>query len=280
MIEPDVSVRLEGSFGERLVAQGMITPTQLREALLQQPASGKRLGNLLVELGALDDRDLARELAREFDLPLADLRRLQSETPALQLVPEPVALSSVALPLRLVDERLEIVVADPLDDAGIDAIEEVAGREASLLVAPASDILRAVATAYRSLVADVDRLVEAFEAVEALRRTVETVSAAQDDDDAPIVQLVTQLITQALRDRASDVHIEPQNDRVRIRYRIDGALHDVLALPAAMGPALVSRIKIMAQHEHRRAAPPAGRPDRADVDGRQLDVRVNTCPTI
>jgi type IV pilus assembly protein PilB len=272
---PDESREL---FGERLVRLGKITHTQLGEALLQQEASGKRLGNLLVELGALDDRDLAIELAEEFELPLADLRQEQPEAVALQLVPEGIARSSLTLPLRINGQALEIAVADPLDEEGIDAVEEAAGRTVALFVAPASEIVRAIQTSYRTLV-DVDRLVDAFEAIDALRRAAETV-AAEEDDEAPIVQLVTQIITQGLRDRASDVHIEPQNDRVRIRFRIDGALHDVLALPENMGPALISRLKIMASMNIADRRRSQDGQMALTVDERAIDVRVNTCPTV
>ncbi|MDP2709779.1 MAG: GspE/PulE family protein [Solirubrobacteraceae bacterium] len=265
-------------FGERLVRRGLITQTQLGEVLLQQEASGKRIGNLLVELGALDDRDLAVELGDIFGLPLVDLRAEQPEQPALQTIPEGVARSSVVLPLRLAGEALEIAVADPLDEPGIDAVESAAGREVRLLVAPASEILRAIQTSYRSLT-DVDRLVDAFEAVDALRSSAAAITA-DEGDDAPIVRLVTQVITQGLRDRASDVHIEPQNDRVRVRFRIDGALHDVLALPASMASALVSRLKIMAAMNIADRRRSQDGQIAMTVDDREIDVRVNTCPTV
>ncbi|HEX4345125.1 MAG TPA: ATPase, T2SS/T4P/T4SS family [Solirubrobacteraceae bacterium] len=266
-------------FGEQLVARGLISQTQLGEALLQQEASGKRLGNLLVELGVLDDRDLARELAGLFGMPLADLSQVDPEASALQLVPEAVARTSNVLPLRLHSGRLEVVVADPLDAEAIEAVRAAAGRDVAVYVASASDISRAIQTSYQSLV-NVEGLVEQFEAIDALRRAAATVSAAADDDDAPVVQLVTQIMAQGLRDRASDVHIEPQGDRVRIRFRIDGALHDVLALPSAMGPAVVSRLKIMAKMNIADRRRSQDGQVALTIDAREIDVRINTCPTM
>ena len=266
-------------FGERLVRLGKITNTQLGEALLQQPASGQRLGNLLVEVGALDDRDLAVQLAEIFGLPYVDLREVNPEPSAMQLVAEGIARAHVALPLRVNGDVLEIAVADPLDDAGIDAVEAAAGRTVHLLIAPASEIARAIQTSYRSLV-NVENLVEAFEAADSLRAVAASAWMAEDADDAPVVQLVTQIITQGLRDRASDVHIEPQNDRVRIRYRIDGALHDVLALPSSMAAALVSRLKIMASMNIADRRRSQDGQIALTVDDRAIDVRVNTIPTV
>jgi type IV pilus assembly protein PilB len=266
-------------FGEHLVARGLITQTQLGEALLQQEASGKRLGNLLVELGVLDDRDLAHELADLFRMPLADLGQVDAEASALQLVPEAVARTSNILPLRLEGPHLALVVSDPLDADSIEAVRGAAGREVTLRLASASDIARAIQTAYQSLV-DVGGLVERFEAVETLRRAAATVWMSEEDDDAPVVQLVQQIISQGLRDRASDVHVEPQNDRVRIRFRIDGALHDVLALPATMGPAVVSRLKIMASMNIADRRRSQDGQMGMTIDGREIDVRINTCPTM
>jgi len=122
--------------------------------------------------------------------------------------------------------------------------------------------------------------VRAFEAQHALRREAARSDAPVASDDAPVVQVVHMLITQALRDRASDVHIEPQAERVRVRYRIDGALHDVLDLPAAMGPGVASRIKILAGMnivERRRAQDGQ---ISMDVEGREVDIRVATTATI
>jgi type IV pilus assembly protein PilB len=265
--------------GDRLVRNGLISQAQLGEARVQQAASGRPVGALLVELGTLDDRVLARELANELQLPLADPRRLEPEAVALQLVPESVARACVALPLRLNQDRLDIAISDPFDLGAIEAVRRAAGREVNLVIAPANDILRAIQTSYRALI-DVGQLVEAFEAVDSVRRAAAAVSPSATEEDAPVVQLVTQMLAQALRDRASDIHIEPQNDRVRVRFRIDGSLHDVLALPASIGPAVVSRLKIMgAMNIADRRRSQDGQM-ALNFDGHEIDVRINTVPTV
>jgi type IV pilus assembly protein PilB len=271
----------EQALGEHLATAGLISRPQLTEALLQLPESGRRLGRLLVELGALDDRDLARELCAISGLPPWDPRKIDPEAGALQLVPDLLAREHAVLPLRLTAVGLEIAVADPYDMAGLSAVAAAAGLGLTMRVAPESTILRGIATAYSSLV-DVGGIVQAFEAVESLRRAAAAVAAdgSTDPDDAPVIQLVEQILTRALRDRSSDVHIEPQKDRVRVRFRIDGALHDVLALPGSIGPAVSSRIKIMGNlniADRRRAQDGQM---AMTIDGREIDVRISTCPTV
>ena len=279
--EPELHVDSGGRrLGELLVARNVVTKTQLIEALLQQSASGKRIGSLLVELGALDERALAELLAEQLDVPLVDLRVDVPDPDAVKLLPETVARNVNAIPIRRKDDLLEIAVADPSEHFA-KVLTEAAKMDVSLCIAPASDIRWAVDNSYRAL-AGVEEQVQAFEASDGLRRAAAPLEFQQSlaGDDAPVVRVVNLMITQALRDRASDIHIEPQDRRVRIRYRIDGALHDVLALPANIGPALVSRIKILAGMnivEKRRSQDGQ---IAMDVDGRDLDIRVSTAATI
>ncbi|HKN49962.1 MAG TPA: ATPase, T2SS/T4P/T4SS family, partial [Actinomycetota bacterium] len=226
--------------GELLVQKQLVTHAQVSEALLQQSASGKRLGTLLVELGVLDERNLAATVAEQLGLPLADLSRQAPEPEALKLLPEAVARRLRAMPLRITAAGLEIALADPGPKIRED-LARAAGREVILLVAPASDVRRAIDNFYRALTG-IESEVEAFRLAESSRQ-VEPVIQQTVTADAPVVKVVNRIITQGLRDRASDIHIEPQDDRLRIRYRIDGALHDVIALPSSMAPAVISRLK-------------------------------------
>jgi len=265
--------------GERLVTKGLVTGAQLAEALLQQPTSGKRLGMLMIELGMVDERAVVECLSEQLGVPLVDLRQVDPEPGALSCLPELVARKVCAIPVRLVDGRLEVAVVDPLDAAATAEITAaVAPQQVSLGIAAAEDIRRAINNGYRAM-SGVESLVGAFEASESIRQVAAT-SSRVVSDDAPIVHLVDIIVTQGVRDRASDIHIEPQSDRLRIRYRIDGALHDVLALPAAMGPALVSRIKILADMNIVERRRPQDGQMVTEVDGRPLDVRIATSPTI
>jgi type IV pilus assembly protein PilB len=263
--------------GELLVESQLVSSSRLDEALLQQAASGKRLGELLVELGAIDDFDLARVLASRLDLPIADLRKDTPEDDAIALIPESLARAHVAIPVRKTEIGLQMAMADPQDDAAVQILADAAGTNVIRMVAPPSDIRRAIDKSYRAL-AGVGRHVDAFLAAEAI--TARTVEESDAGGDAPVVQVVNLIVTQGARDRASDIHIEPQETRVRVRYRIDGALHDVLALPANMGPSVVSRIKVLAGMDIVERRKPQDGQMAVEVDGRPLDIRVATTTTI
>ncbi|MCW3036386.1 MAG: Type fimbrial assembly, ATPase PilB [Actinobacteria bacterium] len=277
--ETDRWPALPGSpkLGEMLVRKQFVTHAQLSEALLQQSASGKRLGTLLVELGILDERNLAATVADQLGLPLADLRRQAPEPEALALVPEALARSRRALPLRVTAAGIEIAVADPGPKIR-EELSAAAGRDVILLVAPVSDIERAIDSSYRALTG-IESEVEAFQLV-ASSRHVEAVIQQSVTADAPVVKVVNLIITQGLRDRASDIHIEPQEDRLRIRYRIDGALHDVIALPSSMAPAVISRLKILAEMNIVERQRSQDGQISMTIDGRQVDIRVATTATI
>lgn len=264
--------------GDLLRQEQLISEDQLNEALLQQTVSGKRIGSLLVELGALDEDGLARTIAKQFGVKVADLRRRELEKDALELIPESLARAHVVVPLARHDGILEVAIADPSEARALERISQTTGLTIDISVAPASDISRMIDNAYRAL-QGVEAQVEAFQAAEAARKTpipqLDTTSA-----DAPIVRVVHLVITQGLRDRASEIHLEPQEGRLRVRFRIDGALHDVLALPVNMAPAIVSRSKIMANMNIVERQRPQDGAIEMNIEGRDLDIRVSTTPTI
>jgi type IV pilus assembly protein PilB len=266
--------------GDVLVQRGLVTHAQVQEALELQGTSGGRLGELLVQMGALDERDLVGALAEFFGMPVADLRRYKPSPDALALISEDVARANMAVPISLHDDGLQVAVAEPSDTVRF-LLSEKSGRPVRLLLAPLSDVLWAIDNNYRAIGA-VAQLVQAFEVVEGSRkRPVEAASLeAVGGDDAPVVQVVDRILTQAMRDRASDVHIEPSEEVVRIRFRIDGALTEILVLPAAMGLGLISRIKIMAGMNIVERRRPQDGQLTTMVDGKEVDVRVATTATI
>jgi type IV pilus assembly protein PilB len=264
--------------GAILVARGALTSAQLAEALLQQKASDKDLGGLLVELGFIHEETLADALAEQFGLARVNLRDVTPSTEASVSVPEQLARERHLVPIRVTEDGwLEVAIAEPTLTLS-EELAAAAGRGVTMLVAPRTQVQRTLDTVYRALT-DVDKQVAAFTAVHG-SRLVTGKSVDMAADEAPVVQVVNMLITQALRDRASDVHIEPQDQRVRVRYRIDGALHDVMTLPDSMGPAIASRLKITAGMnivERRRAQDGQ---IAMTIDGRDLDIRVATTGTI
>jgi type IV pilus assembly protein PilB len=195
-------------------------------------------------------------------------------------VPEEIVRSHMAMPIRLDDDGLQIAVADlPSEEARTTLLQSV-DHPIRLVLAPESDIRWAIDSSYR-VIGGMDRFVEAFEAVEGSRkRSTDAPDTEVVRDDAPIVEVVSRILVQAKRDRASDVHIEPSQEVVRVRFRIDGALKEVLRLPSSMGIPLVSRIKIMADMNIVERRRPQDGQLTTQIDGKDTDVRVSTAATI
>jgi len=262
--------------GEILVDLRLVHPQQVAAALTE-PDHGehKALGQRLVERGAISEFDIARAVAHRFSVDMVDLSEITPDPAATKLLDEATARRLVAIPLHVVGDRVVVAVVVPSDRL-VAALQQAIGRSVTLRVAAHSDILAAIASSYRAL-SGVTTQIRAFEAQQAKRSQAEAKPEVSSvSEDAPVVQVVQRIITQALRDRASDIHIEPRAERVRVRYRIDGALHDVLDLPMAMGPAVSSRIKILANMnivERRRAQDGQ---ISMDLDGHSVDIRVAT----
>jgi type IV pilus assembly protein PilB len=265
--------------GDQLIASNIITDAQLQQALTMQRDSGGLLGEVLVSIGALNEQDLARALAAFFGFDVANLRRDAVDPLVLNFLSEDAARKFTAFPVRMTDDGLYIAVAEPSEDIR-QALSQATGKQVKLLIAPLTDIRWAIDSNYRAL-GSVEKLVQAFESVEGSRkRSVDTSEPEIVTDDAPVVQVVDRILTQAMRDRASDVHIEPADDIVRVRFRIDGALKEILQLPAAIGPGLVSRIKIMANMNIVERRRPQDGQLTINIDGKEVDVRVATTATI
>jgi type IV pilus assembly protein PilB len=266
--------------GEQLIGSHLITEDQLNQALEMQRDSGGRLGEVLVSLGALSEQSLAHALAAFFGFDVANLRRDNVDPAVTSFLSEPVVRENMAFPVRITDGDLYVAVAEPSDGLR-DLLSQASGMPVRLLIAPLGDIRWAIDSNYRAL-GSVEKLVQAFESVEGSRRrpTMEVAETLVVADDAPVVQVVDRILTQAMRDRASDVHIEPSDDIVRVRFRIDGALKEVLQLPASMGAGLVSRIKIMSNMNIVERRRPQDGQLTITIDGKEVDVRVATVATI
>ena len=265
--------------GDQLIASNLITEAQLEKALEMQRDSGGLLGEVLVSTGALSEQALAHALASYFGFDVANLRRDNVDPMMISFLSEDVAREYVAFPVRMEGDNLFIAVAEPSEELR-NTLAKASGKSVKLLIAPLSDIRWAIDSNYRAL-GTVAQLVQVFESVEGSRkRNVDNTEPEIVADDAPVVQVVDRILTQAMRDRASDVHIEPSDDIVRVRFRIDGALKEILQLPAAIGPGLVSRIKIMANMNIVERRRPQDGQLTINIDGKEVDVRVATTATI
>jgi len=270
---PEQSTRI----GEMLIVRGIVTREQLDLALAEQIASGLRLGTQLVQLGTITERQLVETLADQLHLPVVDLRLTVPTAEAIADLPEALARRFEVVPLRKTPAGLEIAVADTLNGSQ-SVLEEGIGGPVVPILAPLSDIRYAIDQAYLAL-DGVEQQVRAFASVVESRPKAEQPELVVDAN-APVVQVVMLLITQAVRDRASDIHIEPQDGTVRVRFRIDGVLREATRMPDSMADALISRIKVMADMnivERRRSQDGQM---TTTVDDRPFDIRVATTATI
>jgi len=277
---PDVSgqsprVRL----GDVLVRGGLVRRDVVEE--VAGDAKERRLGEALLERGVLDELRLTAAISEQLAVPVVDLRRSEPEGDATRLVAAVDAHARLVLPLSVHDGALTVAVADPLDDDVISLLRSLPVARVCLALAVPTHLRKRINQTYSALSGVVDD-VEAFRASDtAPSGTTETpLGEALVDAHAPIVQVVNKIITQALRDRASDVHVEPGPATVRVRFRIDGALKDVVEFPDEMGPALVSRIKILADMNIVERRRPQDGQFEMTIDDRHLDVRVSTTSTI
>ncbi len=249
----------------------------LRAFAERATAEDRTLGRMLLDSGELDDAYLADVLARCYNLPALDLRQHQPSPVALAYLDGATAHALDALPLHVQDGRLVVAVADP-DDPRLEPVMRTLTTPTHFAVAPLGQLRHALNVAYPAL----DSVLDKVRAFEATRPTSngEVVVDLRDGSDAPVVHVVNMIITQALRDRSSDVHIEPQPERLRVRFRVDGAMREVLALPSSMAAALVSRLKIMAEMNIVEQRRPQDGQFTIAIDGRDVDVRVATVATI
>jgi type IV pilus assembly protein PilB len=268
----------ERPLGELLVAQRLVDADQLAEALSRQPGSGHRLGELLVSMGALDERSLTTVLASQFGVGTIDLSRLVPDPALASRISEKTARDLKALPVRETDGVVEVIVGD-LRPGLEEDVKKAVGGPVRLYAVPPSAARQVIDRSYK-VMEDVDRLVKAFVVGESGR--VAGVSVKEDLASAgsPVAQLVVKLVTQALRDRASDIHIEPTDGALRVRFRIDGSLTDVLSLPVSLASPLVSRVKILANMNIVERRRPQDGQFATEADGRGVDIRVSTVATV
>ena len=267
--------------GERLLAKRVITEAQLRHALQIQPQSARPLGRVLVELGVLDEDRLTAVLGEHLDVPVVNLGRQEVDAEAARLVPEEFARRHVVLPISRENGHLGVAMADPANLHLINDLRLITGLGIVPHIAGRSDILANLSRIHSMG----PRIHEAARSLEESRPRLASgrptiFELSNITASSPAIDIVNMMITQGLRDRASDIHIEPQKEYLRIRFRIDGVLQDVAHLPSATGAALSSRIKIMADMnivERRRAQDGQ---ISLNVDGRELDIRVATIETI
>lgn len=269
-------------FTDILVRRGKLASEQLQEAVHLSRSRGLKMVEALVQSGHVSEDDVMRAVAEEHRMEYVDLDGLEIPSSVIEMVTESVARENVLIPLSRENGRLKIVVADPDDLNLVEKLRFIVNQEVERVVGSREAIIQAINRHYgHSVTQSVDSMLQEFTETAIEGTEVDSATAAMgDESDAPIVRLVSLILTEAVALRASDVHIEPFEDRIRIRYRIDGRLVERDSAPRRLLGALMTRVKIMGKidiTEKRR--PQDGRIKWVSPQGKELDIRVSILPT-
>ncbi len=269
--------RKSKQLGQILIELGYITPEQLETALEEHRKTPKSLGRVLIDMGMIKEADLVRALAEQVGLEFVDLNEFPIDATATVLLPEALSRRYRAIPIGERDGRLLVAMSDPANVYALDDIRTITGREVQPVVATANDVEQAI-----QKFAGMDSQVEAMATIAAEAAEGETTADLEEAlEDAPIVKLVNAIMTQAVGDRASDVHLEPGERNVRIRFRVDGVLHEPMPpAPKNIQGGLISRLKVMADLNIAEKRVPQDGRISMKVGGRALDLRLATLPTV
>ena len=262
------------TLGDRLVEEKLITPEQLASAQVMLQQQGGRLGDILIKQSLVTPEQLAGVLSIYLNLPLIDLRRHVVQERALHLISEEMARKHTLIPLDIVNDSLMVVMADPEDVRTIEDIKAQSGLRVEAALGVKSDIERAIDLNYRSRVSIDQKVNQMAPAVN--KRTEEAALLAAT---TPIAETLDLLVSQAVKDRASDIHIEPQEDRLRVRYRIDGILHEMYSFPLNIHNPLLSRIKILSEMDISEQRRPQDGQFSIKLADKEVDIRTATMET-
>ena len=271
------------NIGLKLLEAQLISPDALQKAQLQVKTGGGNLTGALLKIGAISEDDLAKFLSELYGVPSVDLHNFVPEPSVVKLLPGDVASKFQAVPISRAGRRLTVAMANPSNIFAIDDIKFITGCEVQPVVAPESAIKKAIDKAYDSAAtfeSVMKGLDDEIEVIEEHIDDMPDVALLGEAEQAPVVKLVNSLISDAVRKGASDIHIEPYEKSLRVRFRIDGTLYEMMSPPFRMKPAIISRLKIMADLDiAERRIPQDGR-IKLRLLGRNIDFRVSTLPTI
>ncbi len=265
--------------GEVLVEAGVITPETLAAALSRAEHTKERIGEALVALGAVTAEDILKAVAAQRGVPFLRADEVPFTLPVLKNLSPKYLRQYEACPVALEGTTLTVATADPANPLLVDELRQTLGFQIKLCLAPKEAILAAIERTYGASTA-LQKIVEGIAPVEEGDREEDITQLRDMAFEAPVVRLVNLLIEEAVAAEASDIHIEPSEDTLRVRYRIDGLLYDLEAPPRRLQAAVTSRLKLMAElNIAERRLPQDGR-IRMTLNGRRVDIRVSTIPTI
>lgn len=277
---------VQDRLGDLFVREGLITETQLTEALREARKENTRLGYALVKLGFVTEGELTALLARQYRVPAVDLDAIQVSPKVLRLVPDEVAIKHLVLPLRRVGRMLTVAMVNPSDLGAIDDLKFISRLDVEPVIVGEFTLRKHLEKYYASAEDRMSEILEDLideqdvEFVEEQEEDVSVAALQAEVNNAPVVKFINGLLTDAVYKGASDIHIEPYEREIRVRYRIDGALREVMKPPFKMKAALTSRIKILSDlNIAERRVPQDGR-IKLRMRGKVVDFRVSTLPVI
>ncbi len=268
--------------GDALVDAGLLTKEQIGQALEKQKELGMRLGKVLVELKFCTDVQIAESLAKQLQVPYVDFDKVQIPPQILKFIPETIVRRHCLLPIAQEGKQLTVAMADPLDAFIIDEIQYQTNLEVVEAIAPESMLLSMIKKFYGA--EEISQTIKSL--AQEKKPTIDNLASGQltfdltTMDEAASVNFVSHIIRQAIQDRASDVHLEPEEDGLRIRYRMDGVLSEIVRVPKVNQAEIVSRVKIMADMDISEKRLPQDGSIRAKLTDKNVDLRVSTLPCI
>ncbi len=283
---------MSSRLGEILIKESLITAEQLRQALEHQKASGGRLGTCLMKLGFISDDEITGVLSRQYGVPSINLKFYEVDASVIKLIPQDTAVRYQIVPLSRVGSTLTIAMTDPTNVFAMDDIKFMTGFNVEPVVASETAIAEAISKFYGEVESD-EELSKVMKDLNAEEADLELASEEQEmnladlekaAEEAPIIKLVNLIMTDAVKRGASDIHVEPYEKELRVRFRIDGVLQSVMNPPLKLRDAITSRIKIMAKLDiSEKRLPQDGRimiKYRKDGKIKDLDFRISTIPTL
>src|SRR5881628_885964 len=283
-----MSVRL----GELLTKASLITQDQLKDALKVQKDTGSKLGETLIKLGFVSEEDITECLSQQFGVPSINLAHFEIDSSVIKLIPADVARKYNILPVNKTGATITIAMADPTNVFAMDDIKFMTGYNVEPVVASELGIKAAIDNYYgttsslelKKVMEDLQQSESADLEVLDEDEEIDLEALAESAEEAPVVKLVNLILTDAIKRGASDIHVEPYEKEFRVRFRIDGILYNVMALPMKLRDPLLSRIKIMAKLDiSEKRLPQDGRIKirlKVEDRSREMDFRVSSLPTL
>jgi len=273
-------MKIKKKIGDVLVEKGLISAERLAEGLEIQRTTGSRLGEILVKKDYITEDQLVEAVSERLDIPRISLGSMVIDPHVIHSVSVDLARRYTLIPVFAVGNTLTLAMTDPLNIIAIDEIKYITGKNIQRTVATAAEIKDAI-DEYYSVADSMHTIIGArFDAADAATETDDQKAGGEEKAEAPVVKLVNLIISKAVKDNAADIHIEPEENRIRIRYRVDGIMREEAAPPKSMQAELVSRIKVAAELDVSEQRIPQDGRLAVNVDGAPIDLRVSTLPTI